>query len=89
MNTLQRICLITTFPPSKGRLNEYGFHLATELKRDANVDLIILADELNSADPELAGFNVMRCWSYNSLVNPLKLLRALKKLKPEIGRAHV
>ena len=84
MNTPIKICLVTTFPPSKGRLNEYGFHLAKELQQDSSVQLTILADQLPALEQELDGFNVTRCWRYNSLANPLKLLRALRKLKPDV-----
>lgn len=84
LDTPIKICLVTTFPPSKGRLNEYGFHLAKELQQDPAVKLTILADEVSTPDQELSGFNVLRCWSYNSLSNPLKLLRTLRKLKPDV-----
>ena len=40
-----KICLITSFPPSRDALNEYGFHLAGELKRIPGLSLTILADE--------------------------------------------
>ena len=28
-----KICLVTAFPPSRRRLNEYGYHIAQELQR--------------------------------------------------------
>ncbi len=84
MDTPIRICLVTTFPPSKGRLNEYGFHLAKELQKDPSVELTILGDDLMAPEQELPDFNVLRCWNYNSITNPLKVLRALRKLKPDV-----
>ncbi len=45
-----RICLVATFPPSGRQLNEYAFHIARELQRNPEVELIILADELTDYD---------------------------------------
>ena len=94
-----KICLVATFPPSGRQLNEYAFHIARELQRHPDVELTILADELadyefatdangNSlkADQqaELPGFNVMRCWKFGSLSTPVRLIRALRKIKPDV-----
>jgi hypothetical protein len=40
----------STFPPSGRQLNEYAFHIARELKRNPDVELTILADELTDYD---------------------------------------
>ena len=37
-----KICLVTSFPPSREALNEYGFHIAGELRRISGVTLTIL-----------------------------------------------
>ena len=78
-----KICLVTSFPPSRGDLNEYGFHLACALKNDPNVELLLLADETDSSE-ELEGFRVERCWRFDSLVTPAKLLKAIRKAKPDV-----
>ena len=80
-----KICLVATFPPSGRQLNEYAFHVARELQRNPDVSLTILADELSDyafatdangaslhaeQQPELEGFNVIRCWKFGSLSNP-------------------
>src|ERR1017187_223257 len=54
-----RVSLITSFPPSPGDLNEYGYHLACAMRNDPRVDLKILADEAG-AQKELFGFPVER-----------------------------
>ena len=41
-----KICLIAAFPPSIRPLNEYSFNLAREFQRHEDVELTILADEL-------------------------------------------
>lgn len=94
-----KICLVGTFPPSGRQLNEYSFHIARELKNRPDVELTILADELTQYDfatdengkplevgaqPELPGFNVVRCWKFASMSNPIRLLNTIRSLKPDI-----
>ncbi|MGH9344457.1 MAG: glycosyltransferase [Terriglobia bacterium] len=94
-----KICLVGTFPPSGRQLNEYTFHIALELQRNPDVELTILADELTEykfatdengrpfevrQQAELPGFNVIRCWKFGSLATPVKLLRAVRKIKPDV-----
>lgn len=94
-----KICLVGTFPPSGRQLNEYSFHIARELKNRPDVELTILADELTQYDfatdengkplevgaqPELPGFNVVRCWKFASMSNPVRLLNTIRALKPDI-----
>src|ERR1019366_824853 len=33
---------------------------------------------------ELAGFNVIRCWKFGSLATPVRLLMAIRRLKPDV-----
>ncbi len=79
-----RICLVTAFPPSRERLNEYGFHLARELSRDPALSVTVLADELEAPQPERDGFDVQRCWRFNSLASGPRILRSLKELQPDV-----
>jgi glycosyltransferase involved in cell wall biosynthesis len=80
-------------------LNEYAFHIARELQRNPDVELIILADELTeyefatdetgkpikvSDQKELPGFNVIRCWKFGTLSTPVRLLKTIRKLKPDV-----
>jgi glycosyltransferase involved in cell wall biosynthesis len=77
-----RISLVTSFPPSRGDLNEYGYHLACALRDDPHVDLDILADDVPSE--EIGGFNVHRCWSFDSIFNPIRLLGAIRESHPDV-----
>ncbi|QNI33201.1 glycosyltransferase [Alloacidobacterium dinghuense] len=94
-----KICLVATFPPSGRQLNEYAFHIARELRRNPAIELTILADELTDYEfatdedgksfnaqeqPELPGFNVIRCWKFNSLATPIRLLNTIRRLKPDV-----
>lgn len=79
-----KICLVTAFPPSRRGLNEYGFHIARELRRDPLLSLTILADELDGAPEELQDFDVVRCWRFDSLSNPARLMKAIHDIKPDV-----
>jgi glycosyltransferase involved in cell wall biosynthesis len=79
-----KICLVSAFPPSRRGLNEYGYHIARELQRDPLLSVTVLGDELPSPEPELDEFDVVRCWSFDSLANPVKLLRTIRDLRPDV-----
>jgi glycosyltransferase involved in cell wall biosynthesis len=79
-----KICLVTTFPPSQGGLSEYGLHIAEELRRNPFLSLTILADKIPPGQPELEGFSVERCWSFDDPMNAAHLLGAIAKLKPDV-----
>lgn len=79
-----KICLVTAFPPSRRGLNEYGFHIARELRRDPLLSVVVLADELTSAEPELDEFDVQRSWTFNSFRNSQRLLKAIRDIQPDV-----
>jgi hypothetical protein len=79
-----KICLVTTFPPSQGGLSEYGLHIAEELRRNPFLSLTILADKFSPAQPELDGFSVQRCWSFDDPASALRLLQTIGKMKPDV-----
>ena len=79
-----KICLVTTFPPSRGGLSEYGYHLASELQRNPLLSLTVLADQLPGAEPELESFSVLRCWSTDDPHSPRRLLSVVRKLDPDV-----
>ena len=79
-----KICLVTTFPPSTGGLSEYGFHIARELQRNPFLNLTVLADQLPHDHIEPEGFNVLRCWSFDDPMTVVRILQAIRKLKPDV-----
>jgi glycosyltransferase involved in cell wall biosynthesis len=79
-----KICLVSSFPPSKTVLNEYGYHVAKELQTDPLVSLTVMADKLHHAEEELLGFNVERCWEINRLSNHGLLIRAIHEIRPDV-----
>jgi glycosyltransferase involved in cell wall biosynthesis len=96
---MTKICLIAAFPPSAGPLSEYSYHIAREFQRHKDVELTILADELEesatSADsPEnpihplwsqqLPGVKIIRCWKFGSVATPLRILNMIRQIKPDV-----
>lgn len=78
-----RICLVTAFPPSHQRINEYGLHLARAAQaRDAEV--VVLGDEYEPRRAELDEFTVRRCWRFNGLLTPLRILAAVRQIRPDV-----
>jgi glycosyltransferase involved in cell wall biosynthesis len=80
-----KICLVSAFPPSRRGLNEYGFHIARELHSDSILSLTVLADELEgSASEEIHDFDVRRCWDFNRGGNALRILHAVRDIRPDV-----
>jgi len=79
-----KICFVTAFPPSKAVLNEYGFHVAQELQSDPLISLTILADDTDGREEELPEFNVERSWAVDAPLNHRRLLKAIRKLDPDV-----
>src|SRR5437588_7142040 len=79
-----KICLVTAFPPSRQALNEYGFHVARELSETDGLSLTVLGDDIAPDEEELPGYSVIRCWSFNSLRNPVRLLRTIRQVQPDV-----
>ena len=79
-----KICLVTSFPPSTGGLSEYGFHIAQELQRNPFLSLTVLADKLPRVSAEPEGFTVVRCWSFDDPTTVYRLIRTIRRLKPDV-----
>jgi glycosyltransferase involved in cell wall biosynthesis len=80
-----KIALITAFPPSRQGLNEYGFHVAEQLRQEPCVDLTVLGDYLPTPAEELPGFKVDRCWGFGKSASIATLVRALRQVKPDVA----
>lgn len=80
-----KIALVTAFPPSRRALNEYGFHVADQLRQERHIELTVLGDYLPVPTPELPGFNVIRSWGFGHCSSAASLLRAIWKVKPDVA----
>lgn len=79
-----KICLVTAFPPSRGGLSEYGFHIARELQQIPLLSLTVLADIVPGAYDEQCDISVVRCWNFNDRKSASKILRAIREIDPDI-----
>lgn len=79
-----KICLVSAFPPSGRMLNEYGYHIARELQRDPLLSVTVLADKLETAQPELPDYDVRRVWDFNTIRNPFSLAKAIREIRPDV-----
>jgi glycosyltransferase involved in cell wall biosynthesis len=79
-----RVCLVSAFPPSHERINEYGYHLAHELQRNPVLSVTVLADEYETNEAELPDFDVVRCWRPDQPKSSWKLLKAIRECKPDV-----
>jgi glycosyltransferase involved in cell wall biosynthesis len=76
------IALVTAYPPSKGSLNEYGFHFAEALTAHPRVrKLSIIADTLPHAHADLT--DIHRVWTFNDPRNAHTIQRTLDRLAPD------
>jgi len=80
-----KICLVTAFPPSRGGLSEYGFHIVRELQQNSFLSLTVLADEVGDVSQSTAnGVSVIRCWSFNDPRNAQRLLAQIRQIDPDV-----
>jgi len=81
------LALISTFPPARNSLNEYGYHLAKAFARRNDIKrVVIIADEVDDLGPELKvhpKIEVRRVWRFNNLASAHKIVRELKNLRPD------
>ena len=88
-----RIAIVTTHPPGKGSLTEYGYHFVRFLrtKTDILTEIILLLDELPEGEKYefgqetgLVPVTVRTCWKFGALNNALRIRSAVLETKPDI-----
>lgn len=83
-----KIAIVSPYPPSKGTLNEYAYHLVKHFKAISEIEeIIILTDQIEEAyEVADAGekIAVVPCWKFNDLLTPIKLIRTIRKHKAEV-----
>jgi glycosyltransferase involved in cell wall biosynthesis len=85
------VAVITTYPPSKGSLNEYAYHFIEALRQKDDIEHIyILTDELAAGEryPQIegagVGTSIIPTWRFGNWRNFWRIRRAVKVLKPDI-----
>lgn len=86
-----KLAIVSPYPPSKGTLNEYAFHLVQQFKDKPEVsEIILITDKL----PEGVNYpksledaphiKMVDAWEFNSLTNALKIRKAVNEYKPDV-----
>jgi len=84
-----RIAIVSTYPPSKGSLNEYAYHFVNHLSAKPEVsEIIILADELPDNQPyppiDVQKTRLVPVWRFGAWDNALRIRRAVNNVKPDV-----
>jgi glycosyltransferase involved in cell wall biosynthesis len=85
-----KVALVSTHPPGKGTLNEYGFYLLKHLRQNPNIkEVILIADDLPNG--ESYNFDIDGCpiqvysvWSFNGWMNLWNIIKTIRQTKPDI-----
>lgn len=87
-----RIALVSTYPPSKGSLNEYAYHFVNYLRHKPEItEIVILADELAQgeyptipAEAGKASVTITPSWRFGAWNNAWRIRKALHAVKPDV-----
>lgn len=86
-----KIAIISPYPPSKGTLNEYAFHLVQNFRNKSELEeIIILTDRIEEAYKEEATegnckVTIVPCWDFNSYTNIYKIIKNIRKYKADVA----
>ncbi len=84
-----KLAIVTTYPPSKGTLNEYAYHLVKHFRQKQSItELILLTDTTPNAKdiPFSIGscnVTVKQCWEFNSYLNLYSVTNAINQTQPD------
>ena len=85
-----RIAIVSPYPPSKGTLNEYAYHLVNNMRNNEEIDEItIISDVLPEGEefiPEegTVKINFKQAWKFNKLSNLFSIRKAVKEVAPDV-----
>lgn len=85
-----KLAIISTHPPGKGTLNEYGFYLIQHFRQKADIEeIVLICDKLPAGEQyvfpqEGCKITVKAVWAFNDWGNILHIWRTLKAEKPDI-----
>ena len=86
-----KLAIVSPYPPSKGTLNEYAFHLVQQFKKKEEIsELILITDKLPDGEKyevedSPIPITIIDNWAFNSWTNNIKIWRAIKKQKADIA----
>ncbi len=80
-----RVAVVTAVPPSTATLTEYGHHLVQQLAAKPEIDdVIVFADDRAGLPENTEGITHRAAWSFNSLTTPLRILRQVRRDRPDV-----
>ncbi|GGB79369.1 glycosyl transferase family 1 [Flavobacterium suaedae] len=84
-----KVAIVTSFPPSKVTLNEYGYHLVKNFVNKEDISELVLLADKTKAEKQLDFDNsdkvkVNECWEFNSYTTIFKIIAAVYKEKPDV-----
>lgn len=87
-----KIIVVSTYPPGKGSLNEYGYHFVQHLRQKVEVEsLVLLVDKLPTGDyiqeASESGklpVTIVPCWQFGDWRNAWHIRRMVRQLKPDV-----
>lgn len=83
-----KLAVVTSFPPSKVTLNEYGYHLVKNFAQRTEVSELLLITDITKEPKQLdfensAKVSVKECWEFNSYANIFMICKTILKEKPD------
>ena len=83
--TTRRIGVVSAFPPGKNSLNEFGWHMVTNLApKDEVASVVLYADETADGAPTpVEGVDTEVCWEFNDIRNVWRIRQAIKRTRPD------
>lgn len=81
-----KCAIVGCFPPGKGALSEYTYHLANGLAQHGEA-VTVLCDKVLQSPAEETPINnlrVIRCWQVNSLRTPFSICRKIRCIRPDV-----
>ncbi len=90
-----KIGIVSPYPPSKGTLNEYAYHLVQNLKLKSDIEeVVIFTDKIDAQypeDQEIAGCKVtiVPCWTFNDVFNFIRIVKYIKQYKVDVALFNI
>ncbi len=84
------IAIVSPYPPSKGTLNEYAYHLINNMKNNVGIsEITVICDKLPEGEKFIhpigkAKINFKEVWKFNSFKNLFAIRNAVKEVNPDV-----
>jgi len=90
-----KIAIVSPYPPSKGTLNEYAYHLIESLRLKEEVsEIIILTDKIStpySVEPKEGSckIRIVPCWTFNSYKNMFTIIKQIRECNADLALFNI